>query len=453
MVDATSLKAPAGPHGLNLAKLLFGYYSDPLQTLGEMARDYGDITLFEVASYTVYQIVQPDHIKHILQDNHHNYRMGGAFDQTRPVVGRGLSTNEGESWLLHRRMMQPLFGRGQVAVFAPMIAQATTAMLERWRTASQTDSALPLYPELLRLNHHILGKLLFNVDVTGEQASILEALRFVRDYTNRRINALVTVPTRWPTPRNQRFWQSVMLLDKFTYGQIREARVANDGGNDFLSMLLGVEDENTGAGLSDEELHDELMTLFFAAYEDPANALSWTLALLTHQPEVEKRLRDEIKSVLGGRVPTYEDLADLVYTGAVVDEALRLYPPTWSVLRDVVDDDVVGGYGVAKGSSVLVNIYLTHRLPEFWDEPGLFNPDRFLPENVAGRPRYAFLPFGGGPRQCIAAALATMEIKLILAMLMQSYQYEWASPYPLKADATHSLRPPCDIAVRLRALT
>jgi cytochrome P450 len=259
----------------------------------------------------------------------------------------------------------------------------------------------------------------------------------------------VTVPTRWPTPRNRHFWESVALLDEFAYRRIHTARQAHHPTDDLLSMLMKVRDEKTGVGLSDEELHDELMTLFFAAYEDPANALSWALALLTHQPEVEKRLREEIDSALAGRTPTYEDLSKLDYAGAVVDEALRLYPPTWSLLRDVVEDDVVGGYPIQAGSSILVNIHLAHRLPEFWEQPHVFNPDRFLPENSAGRPRYAFLPFGGGPRQCIAAALATMQLKLMLAQLIQTYRFEWVSVYPLKADATHSLRPPRDIAVRL----
>ncbi|MBZ0289654.1 MAG: cytochrome P450, partial [Anaerolineae bacterium] len=143
-------------------------------------------------------------------------------------------------------------------------------------------------------------------------------------------------------------------------------------------------DEKTGVGFDDEELHDELMTMFFAAYEDPANALSWALSLLAHYPDVEKRLRAEIQSVLNGRPPTWDDLSALVYTGAVIDETLRLYPPTWSLLRDAAGDDVIGDYAIQSGSSILVNIYLAHRLPEFWDEPHTFNPDRFLPENSAG---------------------------------------------------------------------
>jgi cytochrome P450 len=216
-------------------------------------------------------------------------------------------------------------------------------------------------------------------------------------------------------------------------------------------MMLNIRDEKTGVELSDEELHDELMTLFFAAYEDPANALCWALSLLTHHPEAENRLCAEIESVLHGCPPTYEDLSALVYTGAVVDETLRLYPPTWSILRDTISDDLVGDYAIQSGSSVLVNIYLTHRLPEYWDEPYSFNPDRFLPENSAGRPRYAYLPFGGGPRQCIGAALAVMQLKLTLAMLIQTYCYEWASAYPPPPNATHSLRPPRDVAVRLQS--
>jgi cytochrome P450 len=449
MIDTSHSKKPVGPRGLALLTLLLNYYRNPLAALANVTKKYGEVVLFKVSSYTVYQITQPDHIKHVLQDNNRNYHMAGAFDQTRPVVGRGLSTNEGDSWLLHRRLMQPIFGRGQVAVFAPMMAQATAAMLEGWRASAGTNRPLSLYPELLALNHYILGKMLFNIDVTGADRRVLSALSFVRAYTNERINALVTVPSDWPTTRNLRFREAVTLLDDFAYGLIRDARAGNRASDDMLSMMLNIRDEKTGTGLSDEELHDELMTMFFAAYEDPANALCWALSLLTHHPEVEKRLRAEIQSVLNGRPPTYDDLSALVYTGAVIDETLRLYPPTWSILRDTVGDDIVGDYAIQSGSSVLVNIYLTHRLPEFWDEPDAFNPDRFLPENSAGRPRYAYLPFGGGPRQCIGAALAVMQLKLILAMLIQAYHYEWASAYPPPPNATHSLRPPPDVAVRL----
>jgi cytochrome P450 len=451
MINTLQTKIPSGPRGLDILKLLVGYYRDPLATLANTTKKYGDVVLFQVGPYSVYQIAHPDHIKHVLQDNNRNYHMGSAFDQTRPVVGRGLSTNEGESWLLHRRLMQPLFGRGQVAAFLPMMANATSTMLDGWRSFAQDGRRLSLYPELLRLNHHILGKLLFNVDVTGADAAILEALSFVREYTNQRINALVTVPAHWPTPRNRQFQKAVSLLDDFAYGLIRKARAGQRDSNDMLSVMLNARDEKTGAGLSDEELHDELMTLFFAAYEDPANALSWALALLTHHPDVEKRLRAEIDSVLGGRTPTYEDLAALEYTGAVIDETLRLYPPTWSILRDVGDADVIDGYPIQAGSSILVNIQLAHRLPEYWEQPDVFDPDRFLSGNAANRPRYAYLPFGGGPRQCIAAALATMQMKLILAMLMQRYQFDWLTAYPPQADATHSLRPPRDIAVRLKS--
>lgn len=452
MIDARNAKPTPGPRGLDLLKTVVSYYRDPLAALANAARQYGDVVLLKVGPYAVYQVVQPEHIKYVLQDNNHNYRMSGVFGQTRPVVGRGLSTNEGESWLLHRRMMQPLFGRGQAAAFAPRITRATTAMLDRWRTAAGTGRPIALYPELLALNHHILGEMLFDADVTGQDAPVLDALRFVRDYTNRRINALVSVPTGWPTPRNRRFWASVARLDTFAYERIRRARETDRAGDSLLALLLRARDDKTGAGFSDEELHDELMTLFFAAYEDPANALAWSLALLTHHPDADARLRDEIEAVLGGRAPTYDDLANLTYTGAVVDETLRLYPPTWSILRDVVADDVIGGCPVAAGSSVLVNIHLAHRLPEYWDAPDTFNPERFLPEPSAGRPRYAFLPFGGGPRQCIAAALATVQVKLMLALLVGAYRFAWASAYPLRPNASHSLRPPRDIAVRVHRL-
>jgi cytochrome P450 len=444
MIDAIAPQTASGPRGFALLKLLYGYYRDPLFTLADAARQYGDITLLKVGPYAVYQVAQPDHIKYILQDNNRNYRIGGAFDQTLPVTGRGIATSQGDQWLWARRMMQPLFVKGQIAAYAPLVTDATAAMLAGWAGKSR----LNLYHELLALNHRILGRLLFNVDLAEHQAT-LKALAFAREYTNARINALVSIPAGWPTPRNRQFQRAVEHLDTFAYGLIRAARAQNREGNDLLSALLHLRDEKTGEGMTDTQLHDELMTLFFAAYEDPANALTWALGVLTHAPEMMARLRDEVDTVLGGRTPTYDDLAALPYTGAVVEETLRLYPPTWSLLRDVVEDDHIGGYAVTAGSSILINIHLAHRLPESWPNPETFQPERFLPENAAGRSRYAYLPFGGGPRQCIAAAFALMQMKLMLAMVVQHYSLEWASDYPMQPNATHSLRPAQDAAIRI----
>jgi cytochrome P450 len=448
-LNTVPLKTAVGPRGLDLLKLVYHYYRDPLATLGDAAQKYGDITLFQVGPYTFHQITHPRHIQHVLQNNNRNYDIDDSYIEVEAVAGRGLATNRGDPWLWARRLMQPLFSRGQVSVFAPLMTCKTADLIERWSPAAREGQVTNLYPDLLALNHHILGKLLFNADFTGENGSILEALRITRDYTNRRINALVTVPNRVPTQRNRQFWAAVETLDHFVYGLIAAARQKPAGESDLLSMMVNLRDEK-GVGMTDVQLHDELMTLFFVGYEDPANALAWTLALLMTHPEMMERVRTEIDSLLAGRAPTYFDLSNLTYTSAVIDEALRLYPPTWTILRDVVEDDVIEGYKLPKGSSILVNVYLTHRLTEFWENPDVFNPERFLPEQATSRPRYAYLPFGGGPRQCIGAALALMQIRLMLVLILQHYHLTPLDARMPRPGTNHSLRPAEDMAVYLR---
>lgn len=446
MAATEQVKTASGPQGLQFLRLIANFYADRLQTLSNVAAQHGSVVRFQLGSYAVHQIFHPDHIRYVLQDNNRNYRISGRFDETKPVVGRGLTTSDGDDWLWARRLMQPLFGKGQVAVFLPAIQQATEAMLERWSAHGSSD--LMLYPEMLSLNHIILGKILFNVQLDGADSPVLHALQIVREYSNQRISAIVTVPTKWPTPRNRRFWSAVEMLDNFAYDLIAAARKKDTPTDDMLSLLLRVRDEK-GVGMTDTQIHDELMTLFFAAYEDPANALFWALALLGDHPEVVTGLRAEIETVLGYRQPTFDDLPDLVLTHAVVEEALRLYPPAWSLMRDLIEDDTVGGYSMKAGGSVLINIYLAHRHPDFWEAPDEFRPERFLPQQTVNRPRFAYLPFGGGPHQCIAAALAIMQVKTILAMIIQRYHIEWVSPRPIRPVPNHSLRPDERVLVRL----
>lgn len=429
---------PPGPHGLAVLTYLRHFYRQPLTMFTEAADHYGPLFRLKVGPYELIQVIEPEHVHHVLHSP--RYEMSGVFDPSQPVVGQGLSTNRGESWLHQRRMVQPAFHLRQVAAFSGEMAGQTAALLARWRERARANDVVNVTDGLLALNHRILLQLLFDVEDDQEAAAILTALAIARDDMARRLRAVISLPRSLPTPANRRFRQAVETLDSFTYGLLarRRQEAARD---DVLGMLLSARDRESGQGMSDRQLHDELMTLFFAAYEDPANALSWLLYLLAQNPAVEQKLRQEIDGSLDGRVPTYQEIEGLTYTKMVVDEGLRLYPPTWSMLRDVVEEDELGSYRIPKGSMVLLNAYLSHRLPVYWPQPERFDPERFRPERSNGRPRYAYYPFGGGPRQCIGNGLALTQIRLVLVMVLQQFCLRLAPGYRLEVDALSSLRP------------
>jgi cytochrome P450 len=262
---------------------------------------------------------------------------------------------------------------------------------------------------------------------------VLEAFAVARKVSIDRVRSVVALP---PSPR---FDRAVRVLDEFAYRMIAEHR-REPAPQDVLSTFMQAKDE-TGAGMTDIELHDEVMTLFFAAYEDIANIIAWTWYLLAQNPDAEERLRAEVESAIGQHSPTAADLRNLPYLAMLVDEVLRLYPVSWSLLRDVIEDDEIGGFHIPAGSMILMDLYLTHRLPEYWNDPEKFDPERFSPERSVGRPRFAYFPFGGGPRQCIGKDLALMAIRLILIRMVQQYRFTVVTQTPIQMNALSSLQP------------
>jgi cytochrome P450 len=349
-------------------------------------------------------------------------------------------------------MMQPAFHHRQIAGFADTIVREAAVTVESWRDHARQGTILNVSDELLPLNLRILGQILLSADFSDQQSPLLQSLKAARQYIERSMRRLIPIPQSWPTPGNRRFFHDTAVINDFTYQLIAERRQTTAEENDLLTMLMAARDRTTGQGMSDKELHDELMTILFAAREDPENALSWTLYLLAQHPHVAQHLHNELKETLNGRPPTFEDLPELSYLDRVVQESLRLYPPTWSLLRDVQEADEIDGYEIPGGSMILLNIYEAHRLVEFWPDPERFDPDRFLPELVQKRPRHAYLPFGFGPRQCIGRDLALMIIRLILALIVQNFNISLAPGYKMERDAQLTLGPRNGVLVQLEAL-
>jgi cytochrome P450 len=293
---------------------------------------------------------------------------------------------------------------------------------------------------MMRLTFRIVGHTLFSVDLDGDAdrigVAVTDAILHANDY----VASLVRMPSWMPTPANARFKRALAVMDGMVQRIIDEHRRGKPK-DDVLSMLMAARDEDTKDSMSDRQLRDEILTIVLAGHETTANLLAWTLFLLSKHPDVERRVHREVTDVVGDRAPTLADLPKLAFTTHVLEESMRLYPPAWSFERQAIADDVVGGYEVKAGTIVALSPYVLHRHPRYWDNPEGFDPDRFSPERSAGRPRYAYLPFGAGPRTCIGNGFAMMEGQLLLATLIQKHRLVLVSGAPIELEPMVTLRP------------
>jgi len=439
------LKTPPGPRGNLLFGSMFDFQKDPLGLFMSLAREYGDVVRYRVAVWTFYLVNRPEGIQRILQENNRNYVRGATFEPIRNLArGNGLATSEGEFWLRQRRLMQPVFHRQRVAAFGDLMTEATLAMLERWRPIAADGRPLDTHVEMTRLTMGIVTQALFSAKVTDETIAIGQAITTIMGNIEFRYAVPFYPSVSVPTPRNRRHLAALRTLDQIVYGILRERRRhprPADGSGDLLSLLIEARDEETGEGMSDKQLRDEVLTLFVAGHESTANALTWVFYLLSRHPEVERRLRAELAEVLGGRVPTVADLSELSYTRMVIEETLRLYPPAWIMIRSAVADDEICGYRIPANATVLISPYVIHRLPTFWEAPAEFDPERFTPERSADRPDFAYFPFGGGPHQCIGKGYALQAAQLVLATVAQRFRLRLAPGQAVEPQALLTLRP------------
>lgn len=292
----------------------------------------------------------------------------------------------------------------------------------------------------MRLTLRIVGQALFSIDLSDEADTVGQGFSAVRKLLQSYVFRPFP-PLSVPTPRNRRLNAAIRSLDGVVQGIIDERRQHNADSGDLLSMLLLARDEETGEGMNDRQLRDEVMTLLLAGHETTANALTWMWYLLSQHPDVEARLHTELDKVLGGNIPTVDHLPDLKYTRMVIEEALRLYPPVFGFGRKATGEDELGGYYVPANTLIWLSPYVTHRHPDFWQQPEVFDPERFSPESAANRPHYAYFPFGGGPRLCIGSNLAMMEAQLITATIAQRYLLRLVPDHPVEPEVSLTLRP------------
>ncbi|MCB0208508.1 MAG: cytochrome P450 [Anaerolineae bacterium] len=410
--------------------------------LFQRAAEVDNVVTLRALNRKIYFISHPDAIKHVLVTNQKNYQKGRALQATQQVVGQGLLTSEGDFHRMHRHLMQPAFHRHQIAEYAETMAHFTESHLCGWSSGQQLD----LHHEMMDLTMKIAAETLFGADITAQSKGLNQALNnLMEDFSFFDATPLGRVLKKLPTLRNLRRKHWLKCLDTAIYDFIQKGQTEER--NNLLSMLLAADE---GAGLTLEQIRDEVMTLFIAGHETTANAIVWTFYLLAKHPEVEAKLWDELGQILDGRLPTVEDIRQLKYTRMVLSEAMRLYPPAWAVGRNAIENDEVGGFSIPAGSTVVISQWVMHRHPTYWPDPLTFKPERFDPETAPRRPRYAYFPFGGGGRACIGESFAWMEGILLVAILAQRFKFELTSNEPVLPQPGITLRPKNGLPVIIR---
>jgi cytochrome P450 len=420
---------------------------DPQAFYLHIAQTFGNIAYYSVGGLHVYHINHPDLIRQMLVDESEKFEKAKFIKRGfAPLAGEGLLTSDGDLWRRQRRLIQPAFQPKHLAAYGEVMATHARRLADSFKDGETRD----IHFEMMTLTLGVVVKNLFGFDIDEDGDRLGALMTDVLDATNSRLITAFPIPTWVPTPRNIRERRAIKALDLILQRMIHARRTATaPPDDDLLGRLLAARDEESGAGMSDRQLRDEMMTLFLAGHETTANALTWTIYLLSQHPDVADRLGRELDTVLEGRAPTAADVSKLTYTEMVIRESMRLYPPAPGFAREPIEDVTLAGYTVPKGSLVSVITTALHRDKRFFADPDQFDPERFAAGWMDRIPRYAYLPFGGGPRVCIGNNFAMMEARLILATLAQRYRFTLAPGQEVKAIQLVTLRPKGGLRVTL----
>jgi cytochrome P450 len=420
----------AGPPRRATFGLLKKLFTDRLALMSDSAEDYGDVVRIAIGPKTMYLVNHPELAKHVLADNAANYHKGIGLQEARRALGDGLLTSDGDTWRKQRRTIQPVFQPKRIARQSSVVANEVEGLVKRLR---DTTGPVEILHEMTGLTLGVLGKTLLDAELGGF-TSLGHSFEAVQDQAMFEAVTLSMVP-QWAPLKKQLLFREARDDLRRIAEELVEQRFANpvEKGEDVLSRLID------SAGTR-EQMRDELITLLLAGHETTASTLGWAFHLLDEHPDVAAKLRAEADEVLGDQLPTHDDLHRLPYTARVVEEVMRLYPPVWLLPRVAQADDEIGGYHIPAGSDVVVVPYTLHRHPAYWPEPEKFDPDRFDPDRPSGRPRYAYIPFGAGPRFCIGNSLGVMEAVFVLTMVLRELELTKIPGYEVVPEAMLSLR-------------
>jgi cytochrome P450 len=438
------LNLPPGPKGLPLFGNVFEPRGDAIGYFTKCVREHGDIVFLRFVGVPMCFVNRPEYIESVLVTQSGNFEKSKDYRALRRVLGNGLLTSEGDFWRRQRKLVQPAFHQQRIAAYAEVMTGFTLRMLASWSDGHELD----IHEAMMRLTLNIVAKTLFDTDVSQGSEDVTAALDVLMGKFMRQAGFAFLLPKFVPIPTTSRLQRAVRQLDKVIYGIIRQRRASGRMSGDLLSVMLQAQDDE-GIGMTDRQLHDEVMTLFLAGHETTANALSWTWLLLGRHPEATEKLNEELGVVLGGRTPTPADLPRLVYTDMVLKESMRLYPPVWIIGRRALAPFRLGEYELPAETNVLMSQIILHQDARYFPDPGQFDPDRWRPNDprCGLLPRFAYFPFGGGPRVCIGAGFATMEAVLLLATIAQKFHVNLVPGQTVEMLPSVTLRPKSGIRV------
>ncbi|MEL7085884.1 MAG: cytochrome P450 [Cyanobacteria bacterium P01_A01_bin.3] len=422
------------------------FSQDPLNMVTRWAQNYGDAVFLEVGPVVYGLLSHPDDIASVLAQNDRHCIKDISYRVLKRVFGNGLLLSEGNVWKRHRRLMQPAFSGERIAQYAETTVDATVRMLDRWAQSKTSGEPTDIYREMSRLTVQVVTRSLFGIDIENTATEIGESLDVIMRQYMHQSEMLFLWPDWLPTPGNIKTRQATHRLKTIVKEIIEQRRQAP--GEDLLSKLLQARDDD-GSGLSDSELHDQVMTLLLAGNDTTANALTWTLMLLAQHPEEESKLRAEIDAIVGDRLPTLSDLSRMSVLGKVLNESMRLYPPAWIVGRELTDDYQIGEHSLKRGTVLYMSEWVVHRNARYFPEPEKFCPDRWNDQYEQQLPRCAYFPFGAGPHVCIGKSFALMEAKLILVAILQRYRLSLVDEESIELLPSITLRPSSGVWVNL----
>lgn len=436
-MKAIQKKLPPSPKAGLLGGHFLKFRRRPTEFLTEAAA-LGDVTRFKMGGHPAFFLNHPELVRDLLVTSNAKFKKGRALQRAKKLLGEGLLTSEGENHLRQRRMIQPAFHRQRIAEYVKAMVEYADQIREKWQDGETRD----IDKEMMHLTLQIVGKTLFNADVENDADEVGRAMTNLIELFNYLLLPFSELLEKLPIPQAKKFNNAKETLDKIIYGIINERRKSGEDKGDLLSMLLMAQDEETGGGMTDEQVRDEALTLFLAGHETTANAMTFTWYLLSQNPEKEAKLHEEIDRVLQGRLPAPEDYANLKYTEAVLAESMRLFPPAWAIGRLSIEEHEFGGYEIPKKALILLSPFVTQRDARFWDDAEQFIPERWEKQSIKeASNKFIYFPFGGGVRRCVGEQFAWTEGVLLIATLAQKWKLRLAPDQKIALKPLMTLRP------------